>query len=365
MAGKRFRVIDTGVREGARNIAFDAALIELHQAGRIPDTLRFIQFPPTVLIGRHQALSREVRVAHCRANGIGLARRITGGGAIYMDEGQFGFELVFGKAAFGAASLADLTRELCEGVAAGLCKLGVAAVFRPRNDIEVGGRKISGTGGFIDGDTVIFQGTILVEMDPQRMLGALNVPQEKLTKRALDSAAQRVVTLKELLGEAPPLAAVKQALIEGFADRLGIEAEWGAITAEEEALAVRHFEDEIGSAEFLASIDDPSAEAGVRTGSHTGPGGTITAHVHLDGASLDRIGGVLITGDVFVTPPRVIFDLEARLRGVPVAGGRAAVEAFFAEASVGMLSAQPQDFVAAIEAALGPPVRGPRAAEPA
>lgn len=365
MAPKPFRVIDTGVREGARNIAFDAALIDLHQAGRIPDTLRFIQFPPTVLIGRHQALSREVRVAHCRANGIGLARRITGGGAIYMDEGQFGFELVFGKAAFGAASLSELTRDLCEGVAAGLGKFGVAAVFRPRNDIEVGGRKISGTGGFIDGDTVIFQGTILVEMDPQRMLGALNVPQEKLTKRALDSAAQRVVTLKELMGQAPPLATVKQALIEGFAERLGIEAEWAAITAEEEALAARHHDEEIGSEEFLTSIDDPSAVAGVRVGSHMGPGGTISAHVHLDGASLDRIGSVLITGDVFVTPPRVIFDLEAHLRGVAVAGARAAIEAFFAAAPVGMLSAGPQDFVAAVESALGSTAPRARAAEPA
>lgn len=358
---KPFRVIDTGVRPGARNIAFDAALIELHQERRIPDTLRFIQFPPTVLIGRHQALSREVRVDHCRANGIGLARRITGGGAIYMDEDQFGFELVFGRQAFGVASLADLTRELCEGVAAGLARLGLDARFRPRNDIEIDGRKISGTGGFIDGDTVIFQGTILVDMDPARMLGALNVPQEKLTKRALDSAAQRVVTLRELMGEAPPVASVKQALVEGFAERLDIAAEWGAISAEEEALAARHHDEEIGSEAFLFSIDDPAAAAGVQVGSHLGAGGAITAHVRRDGASLDRIGGVLVTGDFFVTPPRVIYDLEARLRGVPVAEARATVEAFFRRAEVGMLSAEPGDFAAAIEAALAAPASTARA----
>ena len=362
---KPFRVIDTGLRPGPRNIAFDAALIELHQERRIPDTLRFIQFPPTVLIGRHQALSREVRVDHCRANGVGLARRITGGGAIYMDEDQFGFELVFGKQAFDLASLADLTRELCEGVAAGLARLGLDARFRPRNDIEIDGRKISGTGGFIDGDTVIFQGTILVYMDPQRMLGALNVPQEKLSKRALDSAAQRVVTLRELMGEAPEPAVVKQALVDGFAERLDIAPAWGAISAEEEALAAHHHDEEIGSQEFLFSIDDPAAAAGAQVGAHTGAGGTITAHVRREGVSLERIGGVLVTGDFFITPPRVIYDLEARLRGVPVAEARATVEDFFRRANVGMLSAQPADFAAAIEAALAAPASAEPVTAPA
>jgi lipoate-protein ligase A len=356
-----FRTIDTGIRAGARNIAFDAALIELHQEGAVPDTLRFIQFPPTVLVGRHQALAREVRVDHCRTNGIGLARRITGGGAIYMDEGQFGFELVFDKSTLGLSSLGELTQALCEGVAAGLGKLGVAAKFRPRNDIEVDGRKISGTGGFIDGNTVIFQGTILVEMDPAKMLDVLNVPREKLAKRALDSAAQRVVTLTELLPELPPLADIKQALADGFCDRLGIAAEWGAITGEEEALAARHYDEEIGTADFLHSIDDPESGRGVQTGRHMGAGGAVTAHVRLEGATLDRFREVLITGDFFVTPPRVIFDLESHLRGTPVAEVRKTVEDFFGRAGVGLLSAQPADFAAAIENALAAPAERAKA----
>ena len=101
MAG-RFRVVDTGVLEGRFNIAIDQAMIEEHQAGRIPDTFRFMRFPPTALIGRHQALRQEVDVDHCRAHGIGIVRRITGGGAIYLDEGQLGWGLVFHRKALGA-----------------------------------------------------------------------------------------------------------------------------------------------------------------------------------------------------------------------------------------------------------------------
>jgi lipoate-protein ligase A len=336
-----FRVIDTGLREGRRQIAFDQALVESRQANAIPDTIRFLRFPPTVLIGRHQALSREVRLDHCRAHGIGLVRRITGGGAIYFDEGQLGWSLVFHRATLGIASLGDLARVLCEAAAAGLSTLGIDARYRPRNDIEVGGRKLSGTGGFFDGDVVFYQGTVLVDLDPARMLAALDVPRAKLERKGLDSAAQRVVALRELLGTAPPIERVQQALLAGFAERLAIEPAWGPITEGEEALAA-----------FVHEIDDPVSRAGVRSGSHTGAGGTVTAYVRLEGRHDERIREVLVTGDFFVTPPRTVYDLEAALRGTPVADAQANVRRFFERAGVGLLTASPDDFAAAIAQAL-------------
>jgi len=352
---KAFRVIDTGVREGRRQIAFDQALIDLHKARRIPDTIRFLRFPPTALVGRHQALSREVKLEHCRAKGIGVVRRITGGGAIYFDEGQLGWELVFHRGTLGIASLGELARAICEAAAAGLSRLGVEAKYRPRNDIEVGGRKISGTGGFFDEDTLFYQGTVLVDMNPADMVAALNVARAKLEKRQLDSAAQRVVTLKELLGRVPPIGEIQEALVAGFAERLGIAPERGAISAEEEALATKHHDEEIGTDAFVHEIDDPGADAAVRSGSHTGAGGTVTAYLRLEGAAEQRIREALVTGDFFVTPPRVVFDLESSLRGVPVAEAGAAVERFFAGAKLGLLTVSPADFRAAIENALRQP----------
>jgi lipoate-protein ligase A len=151
-------------------------MIEGHKAGRIPDTIRFLRFPPTALVGRHQALSREVRLDYCREHGIGVGRRITGGGTIYFDEGQLGWELVFARKSLGIADLGELTRAICEA-AAGLRRLGVAAAYRPRNDIEVDGRKLCGTGGFFDGDTLFYQGTLLIDMNPEDMVAALRVPE--------------------------------------------------------------------------------------------------------------------------------------------------------------------------------------------
>lgn len=352
MSSLPFRVIDTGVRDGRRQIAFDQALIDLHKAGEVPDTVRFLRFPPTVLVGRHQAVSHEVKLDHVRASGIGLVRRITGGGAIYLDEGQLGWELVFSRRRLALGSLADTTVAICEAVAAGLSKgFGIEARFRPRNDIEVAGRKLCGTGGFFDGDTLIYQGTVLVDMDPNAMIACLNVPEAKLAKRRLDSAAERVVTLKQLIGEPPPIFSVEQAVIMGLSMKLGIEPRHGAPSDAEEALARRLHDDEIGTDAFVLEIDDPSG-ADVRTASRTGPGGTVTAHVRLEGPGAAHIREVLITGDFFVTPPRLVFDLEASLRGVAAAEAGAAVEAFLARAEPDLLTIAPADFRGAVEDAI-------------
>ncbi|GIL02549.1 MAG: hypothetical protein BroJett030_24480 [Alphaproteobacteria bacterium] len=350
---RTFRVIDTGIRPCREQMAFDQALIDNHKAGRIADTIRFLQFPPSVLVGRHQALSQELNLPACRAAGVGIGRRITGGGALYLDEGQFGWELVFHRDTLAIANLGELAREICEAAAFGLSKLGIEARYRPRNDIEVEGRKISGTGGFFDGTTIFYQGTTLVDMDGEKMAALLNIPAAKLAKRGQTSGAQRVVTLKELFaGEPPPVEEVKAALLEGFSDRLGIIPEPGEIQAFEEETARAIFDEEIGGDDFVHSIDHPDREAEVMSGSHTGAGGTITAHVRLEGARQNRVREIVITGDFFVTPPRTVLDLEAALRGVAVNEIEERVLRFFNEAEVGLLTAAPADFVAAIRQAV-------------
>ena len=59
-AGRPLRVIDTGIRGCRANVAFDQALIEAHNAGRIPETVRFLRFRPSALVGLHQILRHEV-----------------------------------------------------------------------------------------------------------------------------------------------------------------------------------------------------------------------------------------------------------------------------------------------------------------
>jgi len=346
------RVIDTGIRGGRFNVALDQALIEARNAGRIPDTIRFLRFRPAALVGLHQILSHEVRLDYCRRSGIEVGRRITGGGGLYLDEGQIGWELVLGRGRLGTADLTEIAARICEAAAAGLRRLGVPAQFRPRNDIEVDGRKISGTGGFIDGATLFYQGTLLVDFDPARMIEVLKIPAEKLAKRDLDDARRRVITVREVLGRIPPLEEIYGALLEGFREGLGLRPQWGAITEFEETLALRLHERELGTDEFVHLVDAPESEDTLVSATLVRRGGTLRADVRLEGPARDRIREVLLTGDFFVTPPRAVFDLEADLRGRSVAQAGAAVEAFFARVKCDLVALTPADFREVLERAL-------------
>ena len=220
MAERAVRVIDTGIRGGRENVAFDQALIEAHNAGRIPETIRFLRFRPAALVGLHQILSHEVRLEYCARHGIEVGRRITGGGGLYLDEGQVCWELALERSRL-PGDLAAVAARVCSAAAAGLRRLGVAAEFRPRNDIEVHGRKLCGTGGVVDGRTLFYQGTLLVEFDPQRMIEALRVPVEKLARRDLDDARRRVISLSEALGRVPPIAEVEEAVFSRLSENTG------------------------------------------------------------------------------------------------------------------------------------------------
>lgn len=350
---KRLRVIDTGIRDGRRQIAFDQALIDLHGAGRIPDTVRFLRFETCALVGRHQAVNRELKVDYCLQQNVRIVRRITGGGAIYFDPGQLGWELVLSRKRFPMPTLADYTRAICEAVAHGLSEaFGIDARFRERNDIEVGGQKLCGTGGFFDGDTLFYQGTVLVDADPAKVMACLNVPRAKLEKRDLDKPEQRVTTLKSLLGQAPAPEVVQRAILSGLADKFGISFYEETASLEEEAMAAKLHEEEFGLDAFVFSIDEPDNIAPHKA-VLTGPGGTVTAHVRLDGkAPFRRVQDVLFTGDFFVTPPRTILDLEAHIRGVDARSAGEAVDKFFELATPDLLTITPSSFKEVIETAI-------------
>ena len=353
MSGKPFRVIETGPHGGRESTALDQALIDSRQQGRIPDTIRFIRFRPSVLIGIHQYLSHEIKLDYCRAHGIEVGRRITGGGSLYLDEGQIGWELVFDRATFGPLDLSEVTQRICEAFALGLNKLGVPAHYRPRNDLEVDGRKISGTGGFFDGNLIFYQGTLLIDFDPGKIAASLNVPAEKLAKRDLDSAARRVITMREVLGDRlPDLQAIYDGLLAGFAEGLSIAPRWGAITPYEEELAARHFREEVGTDAYVEMLDAPDTSDMTVSASLTGRGGTVRADIRLEGPRRELIREVLITGDFFVTPPRVIFDLEAALRGLEIGDVGRVVDDYFLRTNADFLSLGPGDIRRVVDMAL-------------
>jgi len=260
------RVLDSGLNSARWNVAMSAALLELHRAGRIPDSVRFHRYPRSVLIGRHQDLEK------CAADpmdaSLELARRISGGGAVYMRPEILAWDIVINRAAL-ADGLAGASERFGTAVAWGLSRLGVPAQYCSPNDVIVNGRKVSGSSGSFEGATLMYQGTVLVRFDMAEMADALVGKEDLVGRNALRT---RVISLAEALGRLPALDDVRDALIGGFSDAFGRSFVWDAPGREELDLAERLLRDEFGTDEFVhgacrssANIRprEPAAMAGV------------------------------------------------------------------------------------------------------
>ena len=345
-----WRVIDTGLRPAAQNIALNRALLEARQAEEIPSTLRFLRFTPSALLGYHQSADQEFNLDYCREHGITVQRRITGGGAIYFDETQIGWELYLHKRDLGTGDMQQISRRICHAAATAISALGVDARFRPRNDIEVDGRKISGTGGAFDGDALMFQGTLLIEFDVEKMLRVLRIPAEKLSDKSIASARERVANLKDLLGRRPDPAVIRGNMIEAFESDFGVEFGDGDLTLSEQQryeAALR----EIDHPDWVGLVNRPVADMPILEAAQKFPGGLLRAAVTFD-VQTRTLRQVWFTGDLFVNPRRTVADLEAALRDLPLDRLQQKVELFFAGRAVDMLTLTPADFVAVVRLAL-------------
>ena len=349
-----WRVIDTGLRPAAQNIALNRALLEARQADEIPSTLRFLRFTPSALLGYHQSAEQELNLDYCRAHGVTVQRRITGGGAIYFDETQLGWELYLHKRELGTADMQRISQRICHAAATAISALGVEARFRPRNDIEVDGRKISGTGGAFDGDALMYQGTLLIEFDVAKMMRVLRIPAEKLSDKAIASARDRVANLKDLLGRQPDAGEIRRYMIEAFESEFGVEFSEGDLSLSEH----RRFEAallEIDHPDWVNLVNRPVSDMPILEAVQKFSGGLLRAAVTYD-VRTRTLRQVWFTGDVFISPRRTLSDLEAALRDVPVDRLEQRVLSFFSDRQVDLLTLTPQDFVTVVRLALQQPM---------
>lgn len=308
-----WRLLDTGRRSAACNMALEKVILTARSRDVVPDTVHFLEFSPhCALVGYHQAVELEVEEDYCRSHGIDINRRISGGGNLYMDEGQLGWEIFALKSTPGIPrKLEEMYRLLCEAAVVGLGKLGVEARYRPQNDIEVGGRKISGTGGTEMDDSLLYHGTILTDFDVDTMIACLKLPLKKLENKQIQSFKDRVICLREVLGYVPPMQEIKKAMALGFAEVLGVDLQPGNLSEYEEDLLKRELP--VFESEEWIYGQRPRQHSDLRVVDYKSPGGLIRVSLRLDpGRSLIKY--VFISGDFFAYPQRSILDLEAALK---------------------------------------------------
>lgn len=141
---------------------------------------------PSVIIGENQVAADEVNLEFLRAHGIILARRVTGGGAVYHDLNNLNYTIV-GR---GATPVP---------VVNALRQLGVDAEMTGRNDIFVDGKKVSGYARRFEGNNEIIHGTLMYDVDIDTLTAVLDTPVSKLHGKGVASVRSRVGNLKEYL----------------------------------------------------------------------------------------------------------------------------------------------------------------------
>jgi lipoate-protein ligase A len=349
-----WRLLDTGVRSAAENMGLDETLLELKAEERIPHTLRFLQFSnPTVLVGHHQSVEEEVRLGYCQTQGIEINRRLTGGGALYWGRKELGWEIYISRKDPRIPSrIEDLYRRMGEAASLGLRHLGVRAHFRPRNDIEIQGRKISGTGGTELSGAILFQGTVLVDFDVDEMLRALRIPTEKLQDKEIESVKERVTCLKWELGRTPSIRTIKSALAKGFEETFSVRFQDKPLTGEEEN-RLKGKLSYFSSQDYIFKIRNSLPRRKTLSSILKAPGGLIRISVAID-SKTRVINQILITGDFFAYPKRAIFDLESLLKNSKVSPSsmEMIIRSFFSDKKTRIPGINEDHFIQALDEAI-------------
>lgn len=337
-------VADMGMVAAPARMAADRVL--LVAAGKGNPVLHLYRFRPAALIGRHQWPEVELRLDWCRAHRLAVARRLTGGGALYVDEGQIAFTLVLPRADDEGPRLSVVLEQATAALQRGISRFGIAAAIKAPNEIEVDGRRLAGV--FVTRTEVAYlvQGTVLLDVDVERMLHALRVPTEKLSPDGLAGARQRLVTLNELLGTIPDGSAVLSAIVAGLAAAF----ELSPVPAQ-------------GGANAGA---DPAGETSITPDSTDAPrpyeafwpcgGGILRARLWFDqeGRTITRAA---LAADGFVHPDDLLERLAGILSGASPATIRARVARFFALEPAELVGFGPADLAKVLALAADRPAQ--------
>jgi lipoate-protein ligase A len=185
------------------HLALDEVLTTEVGEGRRGPTLRIWEWEePAVVIGSFQSVKNEVDPENAEKYGVQVVRRITGGGAMFMEAGSVVTYSIYAPADLvQGMSFADSYAYLDEWAIIALKSLGIDAVYQPLNDIASPSGKIGGAAQKrLGSGAVLHHVTMSYDIDGQKMTEVLRIGREKISDKGITSAAKRVDPLRSQTG---------------------------------------------------------------------------------------------------------------------------------------------------------------------
>ena len=265
------------------------------------------------LVGRFQNIHAELDLETIRQMGFQYGRRLTGGGAIIMGEGQLGLCLATANT-FNSENTRELYHIFSTPVLKALEQLGIKAGFQGKNDLVVNGKKIAGLGIHVNPHGAIqFHTSLLVDLDIPVMLKVLNIPLQKIgDKKQTHKVEQRITTISRELNRNITTEEVRQIVADNFEKYFDIKLFEKPISGFEKIEIKKLASARYRNEDWLFQNSPQSDMTGM--GLKKTAVGLLRTYVALKG---ETIKSVLITGD-FTEHENLFKYIEAQLKWSPL-----------------------------------------------
>lgn len=249
----KWRFINTGINDGAYNMAVDEVIMQFVAEGLVPPTLRFYGWnPPAISLGYFQHAAKEVDLANCRDRGIDVVRRLTGGRAVLHDK-ELTYSIILPDQYPGIPkTVTDSYRLLSQGLLEGFKELGIAAQLAPQvklksteftsgacfdapssYELTVDGKKIVGSAQVRRQGVILQHGSILNELDIDKLFDCLVFTGDEVRERTKRIFSQKATSISDINGKPAEWEELCSAFYQGFSRGLDIAIEVGELTPSE------------------------------------------------------------------------------------------------------------------------------------
>ncbi len=258
----------------------------------------------TIVVGKYQNTAEEIDQAYVDAHHIRVARRLSGGGAVYHDRGNLNFTFIVDRADAPGLNF----KIFVEPVIQALARFGVHAAFTGRNDLTIDGMKFSGNAQYARRGRLLHHGCIMLDSNLTSVADALRVKEAKFASKAVKSVRSRVTTINAHAPAPISMEDFKGALKECAMASGELEP---CTLTEEDLAAIRKLRDEKYATWAWNYGCSPAYDMRREM---KFPAGLVTAHLSAEGG---KIKAVRFYGDFFGGE---LGELEGAMVGLPLDG---------------------------------------------